>query len=254
MIHNRIWRIGASATFLVLLAAASALNLFGEGTRKQNRLSDEEIKKQIIDQLYWDNRIDASNIAVTVQDGEVTLEGTVPTYAARIETFSDVWKVKGIRKVKNRLHVTYKPPVPTDKTIERNIRSLLMMNSTIESSDVNVSVYSGKVTLQGSVATVWERLKVENITADVRGVRNIKNEIVVVPGEKIHDELIAMEIVESLRRDVDVDVDSITVSVEDGVVTLSGTVPDWQARMAALEAALFTAGVRRIDNNIELLF
>ena len=42
---------------------------------------DENIKKDIVDELYWDNRIDASQVNVTVNDGIVTLSGSVPTYS-----------------------------------------------------------------------------------------------------------------------------------------------------------------------------
>jgi osmotically-inducible protein OsmY len=247
-------RFGAVVVFLILFGTVFARNLSAEEVRNHNRSSDEDIKKSIIDTLYWDKQIDASNITVTVQDGEVVLAGTVPTYYANIVVFSDVWKVKGVRKVKNQIQVTYESPTPTDKTIERNIRNSLKMNSSINTADVCLSVYSGRVTMTGYVATVWERLIAENIAADVWGVRGIKNEIVIVPSEKIHDELIAKQIVERIRRDGNVDVDSVTVSVRDGVVTLSGRVPDWKARLAAFEAAMFTAGVTRIENNIELFF
>jgi osmotically-inducible protein OsmY len=44
--------------------------------------TDEEIKRVVIDQLAWDYRIGMSAIEVYVNNGEVTLEGTVPSYAA----------------------------------------------------------------------------------------------------------------------------------------------------------------------------
>ena len=43
-------------------------------------MNDETIDKQVVDQLYWDSRVNASEVAVTVQNGKVTLHGTVPSY------------------------------------------------------------------------------------------------------------------------------------------------------------------------------
>ena len=44
--------------------------------------------------------------------------------------------------------------------------------------------------------------------------------------------------------------DTITIEVSDEKVVLSGTVPTHTARISVFEAALFTAGVDRIENNI----
>jgi len=43
--------------------------------------SDEVIKKDVVDELYWDNRIDASKVTATVNDGAVTLAGAGPRHS-----------------------------------------------------------------------------------------------------------------------------------------------------------------------------
>ena len=54
---------------------------------------DEQIKKAVVDMLYWDSRVDASDIHVEVTDGEVTLRGTVPSYATKEAALFDAWKI-----------------------------------------------------------------------------------------------------------------------------------------------------------------
>ena len=49
----------------------------GKGPRGYVR-SDERIKEDVSDRLSMDDETDASDITVTVSQGEVTLEGTVP--------------------------------------------------------------------------------------------------------------------------------------------------------------------------------
>jgi len=46
-------------------------------------VTDEKIKKQVVDQLYWDARVDASDVKVEVSDRNVILTGTVPSYGVR---------------------------------------------------------------------------------------------------------------------------------------------------------------------------
>lgn len=41
--------------------------------------ADEEIKRDLVDELYWDYRVDASNVKAEVSDGKVRLTGTVPS-------------------------------------------------------------------------------------------------------------------------------------------------------------------------------
>ncbi len=45
--------------------------------------SDAKIQQDVIRELQWDNRLEATQVGVTVEAGVVTLTGTVGTYAER---------------------------------------------------------------------------------------------------------------------------------------------------------------------------
>ena len=49
----------------------------GKGPRGYTR-SDDRVREDVCDRLSWDDEVDASDITVTVSQGEVTLEGNVP--------------------------------------------------------------------------------------------------------------------------------------------------------------------------------
>lgn len=74
----------------------------GKGPKGYTR-SDERVREDVCDRLSDDDEVDASDITVTVKDGEVTLEGTVETRQAkhRAEDIAD--SVSGVRDVHNRL-------------------------------------------------------------------------------------------------------------------------------------------------------
>jgi osmotically-inducible protein OsmY len=79
--------------------------------------SDEGIAKDVVDSLYWDSRVDASKMGVYVNDGIVTLSGTLSSYSERAAASEDAWIISGVRDVKNQLKVDVQKDVPSDNEI-----------------------------------------------------------------------------------------------------------------------------------------
>ncbi|MGV9199918.1 MAG: BON domain-containing protein [Promethearchaeia archaeon] len=214
--------------------------------------TDEDIKKDVVDQLYWDPRVDATDVNIDVNDGKVMLTGTVPDYTAKGACSSDAWVVDGVSTVKNEVIVEFPETfaIPTDEEIRSDIESSLSLNYGIDDSDVDITVVDGLVTLKGTVPTYWEKMKAEDIASGISGVVNVVNKLGVVPTEDIADQIIAEDVISAIARNVNVSVEDIDVEVNDGVVTLSGTVDDWVAYDAAMDAALYTTGVKDVVDNI----
>jgi len=214
--------------------------------------SSEEIKKDIVDQLYWDSRIDASNVKVEVSDKKVTLTGRVHSYTAKLAAETDTLTISEVVSVKNNLEIQYPIGVklPRDVDIQGNIVNNLIWNTNIDSANINVSVDKGVVTLEGSVASYWQKILAEDLTYDMTGVLSTVNKLSVVPTENIIDESIAKAIIASLDRNPNIDVDSVNVKVEEGVITLSGNAPNWAAYYDALNSARHTVGVINVINNL----
>jgi len=76
----------------------------GRGPRNYKR-SDERIKEDINDRLSDDWYIDASDIDVTVQNGEVTLTGKVEERSAKRRAEDIAEAVSGVTNVENRIRV-----------------------------------------------------------------------------------------------------------------------------------------------------
>lgn len=216
---------------------------------------DETIKTQIVDQLNADLRIDASDVKITVNNGQVHLEGKVPSYLARQEAVNDAWLINGVNGVENDLQIDIStpPPLPTDDILETRVENYLLWNDSVDSSDIDVSVNSAIVSLEGHVDSYWEKLEAGSEAFSVRGVVDVNNELAVIPTEKITDEIIADNVIDSMKRNIFINVDEITVKVENGNVTLTGTVSNRTAKDAAFNAALYTAGVIYVKNDIVVL-
>jgi len=65
--------------------------------------SKEQIKKDIVDQLAWDSRVDANNVLVKVEDDAVRLQEDVPTYSAMVTAENIAHREWGVSTVKNEL-------------------------------------------------------------------------------------------------------------------------------------------------------
>jgi osmotically-inducible protein OsmY len=217
-------------------------------------IPDNDIQKDIEDQLRWDSSVDESDIKLIVENGEVTLGGTVRTFREKRVAETNARVITGVVSVEN--NITVKHPtaatIPTDDEIAGNVRNMLIWNPILDEDKVDVTVHKGIVRLKGSVDSYWKKLRAEEIALDVRGVMDITNEIVVVPTEDQVDKTIAEDIINALKRNSHVNVDDINIEVEDGKVTLSGIVPKWQGIVAVRDAAFYTTGVTDVKNYLSI--
>jgi len=212
--------------------------------------TDLEIEAMVRDQLYWDSRVEEKRIQVEVEDAVVTLSGQVDSAVEMRAAVNDARKIPSVRFVENQLLVSLPQPSSEDRVLAAAIRSVLNLNQEIDVSELDITVRAGEAVLEGSVDSLAEKLKAEELAGEVRGVVNVVDKIVVVPTEKILDQAIAEDIVARIDVDPNVRVEDVHVIVEQGKVTLSGIVLSPAARNAAEQAAVQTHGVTEVDNRI----
>ena len=76
----------------------------GRGPANYKR-SDERILEDTCDRLTQDHGVDARNVQVTVQGGEVTLDGTVSDRGQKRRAEDVVHEISGVGHVQNNLRV-----------------------------------------------------------------------------------------------------------------------------------------------------
>lgn len=217
-----------------------------------NTHSDDAIRTAVVDELAWDSRIDASGITVHVNGGLVFLTGTVPSYGALSAAENDALGVSGVLGVDNELRVELPAslPVPSDTSIAENIALKLEIHPDLDASNIHVAVTAGVVMLTGTVPNHWEKQAAAQLTAGVRGVIAVENDLAVVPTAMVADETIAEAVVAALTRSGLVAAANVDVTVSRGVVQLRGKVSTAAARQVADRAASHTEGVTRVVNQI----
>jgi len=141
---------------------------------------------------------------------------------------------------------------PMEDEILDAVENILAWSPYIDSSKIEVSVDDGLVTLEGSVDAYWKKIRAENMIFDIRGVTGVSNKLTIVPTKDFMDEQIANSIISAMDRNLNVDAETIDVTVENGIATLSGSVSTLAAYQAAYNAAAYTSGVIDIIDNLTI--
>ena len=211
--------------------------------------SDSDIRRDVEDELRWDPQIDATDIAVTVKNGVVTLAGFVRSYMQKYQAEADAKRVAGVVAVANDLEV-HLPDFGErpDPDIAREAVDRIKSELPFAWDRTRVIVKSGWVTLEGEVEWNYQRERAEDAVRRVRGVKGITNFIEVKP--RVAPSEIRRKIEEALRRAAEIDASRITVETVGSEVILRGTVRSWAERQEAERATCSAPGVARVDNRI----
>jgi len=140
--------------------------------------------------------------------------------------------------------------MPSDQEILSDVQDALTWDVRVDATNIDVDVTNGIVTLNGTVDTYTQKLDASQIASRIRGVVDVKNNLVVRPTIMRSDIDIQNDINAALRRDVLVDETNIIVNVSNGIVVLSGSVATMAEKNAAESDAWLTPGVTDVINNI----
>lgn len=213
-------------------------------------MRDEEIQRNVLEQFKWHARIKPTEIGVTVNDGVVTLVGTVDSYTKKWNAEDAALRVKGVKAVANELEV--KLPlslVRNDEDIAR--AAMLALESSVDIPDtIKVAVEKGWVTLRGQIEWYYQKMEAEHKVRDIIGVKGVSNQIEVSPSVKPKD--LKRRIEEALLRTVQSDARNIHVDVQDGKVILKGKVHSWFEKEEAKHEAWRAPGVREVVDELAI--
>jgi osmotically-inducible protein OsmY len=216
--------------------------------------SDSEKKRILIEHLMWDDSIHSQNIQVVVEGNVAKLQGSVPNYAVKLAAERLALLVDGINKVENYLNIQFPPETSNipDEEIGQHIINVLNSDSRFNSDKVIVSVDRGMVNLKGTVNSLWAKRTIGEICNTVNGVLDVENQLEIGIDNIRKDEEIHADIQNAFTRSMLFDENKIFIDVADGIVNLTGVLPNTIARREAYNIALYTTGVRDVVNSITI--
>jgi osmotically-inducible protein OsmY len=205
-----------------------------------------ELQERVTNELVWDPQVTSSNIGVTSNDGVVTLNGFVNSYAERLAAEEAALRVQGTRGVANELIVRLAGE-RIDPDIAKDAVHALSFNLSVPKC-IKITVRNGHVTLDGSCEWQFQRRAAENAVQHIPGVKGVTNYVVVKP--HLSAALVREKIEAALRRNAIIDSKNIRVLTSGSKVTLSGRVPSYAERREAEHAAWAAPGVSEVVNDV----
>jgi len=214
-------------------------------------VSNNDLERSVTDELYWDPKVDNAAIAVSADDGVVTLRGTVGSFRQKREATQDAERVFGVESVKNDLQVRImNQDRRDDAELRGDVLQALMLDSIVPST-IDAKVDDGMVTLTGTANWQFERDEAEFVAANVLGVVSVDDEIDLVPPSPTAGD-VQHSIKKAMERNAKLDADSVSVDSSNGTITLDGTVSSWADHDEAVSAAWAAPGVTNVKDHIHV--
>lgn len=212
----------------------------------EEAMSDQAIADEIDDELLFDPGVNSSMIDLSVSNGIVTLTGSVNSLLAKERAAKTATTVKGVRSVVNQIEVE-PSEYRNDSEISRDVETALLEDPATDSYEIDVTVDDGVATLRGNVQSYQERDLALTVAKGVRGVTGVRDKIDVNYKTDRSDAEIKHEIEQALKWNTYIDDNLIDVEVNEGQVTLSGTVGSAAEKTMANTTA-WVAGVGSVDD------
>ena len=245
--------------------------------RKATKIDDAAIQDAVRLALANDEGLAGSTIKVkSVNKGVVILSGNANTLTAHRRAITSARRVDGVQRVASEIKSPneladseiWDDGKPTgaadgikasasDAWITTKAKLSLMGTPGISPMSVNVDTDDGVVTLFGTVSTTGDKALAENEVSKIVGVKEVANELQVVPDDAAKvvaqsDERVTAAVRKRIDARSSLSDSKVKVETAKGVVRLTGEVATQRDRMTALTAARGASGVKSIIDDMKL--
>jgi osmotically-inducible protein OsmY len=138
--------------------------------------SDTEIAEAIVSALKWHTVVKEEKIKISVENGNVKMEGEVEWGFERNIAKIAIENIAGVRSVLNLVTVTTSI-LPVD--IQQKINAAFHRSATIDAARIRAEVDGCAVILYGKVRSMAEKEDAENAAWNAPGVTSVENKLIV---------------------------------------------------------------------------
>jgi osmotically-inducible protein OsmY len=171
---------------------ADASDNGGNNVDGNSSVSDQELTKRIHDKLSSGIFTEGYNqINIEVNNGKVTLQGTVKTWDDKGKIEKEIRNLDGVKSLKSEIKVqessTKENPrtfsqdtyaTSTDDQLNKKIRDKVSRGWLWDSyQDVTLNTSNGVVTLEGTVDSISDQQKLATEIQKINGVKSVKSNL-----------------------------------------------------------------------------
>ena len=211
----------------------------------------KDVRHAVEAELEFDPLVDDADVHVVNINGNIALNGTVPSYPQYLEAAAAAQRVASVRNVHNHLQVVLPDEDYRDDAMLTTVaNNALTLNVTVPDG-VEATALDGNLTLTGAVQYGRQRKAAELAVAGLAGVRNVKDDIDISYDADPVD--VTFLVQDALNRNALVDDDSdVSVDASGNTVTLRGHVRTWAERDAVVGAAWMAGGVTQVRDDLDV--
>ena len=169
---------------------SSSVGVFGSGVSVAfdprtvgMQIDDSIMQKNLIGRLALTKKKYLVSIGVKVLDGNIFLSGKVDEPEEKLKITKLAWETKGVRSVKSAINIkgqTNFKNTAKDILITSQLRTAMIFNKSIKSSNYNIDTINGKTYIFGISITKDEKKEVINETKNIYGLKEIVPSIILV--------------------------------------------------------------------------
>ena len=213
--------------------------------------STKDIREAVEAELTFDPLVDETDITVKNINGDVALNGTVPSYPQYLEAAAAAQRVAGVKHVHNHLSVVLPADDSRDDAqLTTAANNALLWDVTVPTG-VEATARDGNLTLTGTVSFGSQRTAAELAVSGLIGVRNVKNEIAIDADADADAGDVTVLVQDALDRNaLIVDDSDVLIDAAGNTVTLTGHVRTWAEHDAVVDAAWMASGVYDIIDDL----
>jgi osmotically-inducible protein OsmY len=205
----------------------------------------KDIREAVEAELAFDPLVDAADITVVNMNGDLGLNGTVPSYPQYLEASAAAQRVAGVKNVHNHLEVMLPSgDYRDDAMLTTAANNALTLNVTVPGG-IEATARDGNLTMTGTVKYGAQRSAAELAVAGLTGVRNVRDGIVVgYDADPIGVDVLVQDALD--RYALIPDDSDVAIDTSGNMVTLSGHVRTWAEHDAVVDAAWMASGVNDV--------
>ncbi|HTF63329.1 MAG TPA: BON domain-containing protein [Edaphobacter sp.] len=251
-LKDRKGMIASALMAMILLVGYSRGNAQTTASSPQDASIQSDITKALDNKRFKD-------IHVAVQDGVVTLQGTVELYADKEDADKKVHHRKNVKGVQNLIEVA--GPTVEDVTLRNKLAEKLTYDrvgyGTTAFNAFTIGVQNGVVTLGGVAYGPTDKDSAISLVSNFPGVKDVVDNIEVAPVSPMDDRIRlatarAVYGAPQLNKYAIDPAKPIRITVVNGNVTLSGMVDNQGDKDVANIRANGVPGVFKVTNNLQV--
>ena len=213
--------------------------------------NDLEIQADVLAELRWDPKINATQIGVGVSNGVVTLSGYVESYLEKISAEKAAKRVIVVGAIAQEIEVLLPgSSIRSDTEMARQIQSLISWSDIDPNDQIHIKVEHGFITLSGKVKAFHKKELAQQYASNMLGVTWICNLIEIE--SKLTGSVIKKDIQDAFTRQAIDQAQKLDITIDQNVVTIAGKVKSWSERNSAVNAAWSIPTVKNVIDHLQV--